>query len=194
VTTFQEIRMIKGHGSAVVALSWSLDGRFLFTGSTDRTFKMWDLSRQAEPVLPDKVEQYLTTSFSPSEQLLAVGITDRKTKIFNLSTGQEMVALREPVAPDDAHRDPPETLVAAFSPDRSLLATGTAVVAKPGRTEAFVMLWDAKTGMVRRILRGHSNNVCALAFSPDGTHLVSGSQDHTIRLWDVAKGAAIGEF
>jgi WD40 repeat protein len=181
VTTLEEIRMIKGHGSAVVALSWSLDGRFLFTGSTDRTFKMWDLSRQAEPVLSDKVTQYLTTSFSPSEQLLAVCITTaRKTKILNLSTGQEIVTLH------DLTEDPSETLVAAFSPDRSLLATAG--------TAGIVILWDAKTGMARTTLKGHTSYVYALAFSPDGTHLVSGGKDQSIRLWDVSSGAEIGQF
>jgi WD40 repeat protein len=33
-------------------------------------------------------------------------------------------------------------------------------------------------------LRGHKAYVHALAFSPDGTRLISGSGDHTVRLWD----------
>src|SRR3989338_4751557 len=35
---------------------------------------------------------------------------------------------------------------------------------------------------------GHSGAVTAVAFSPDGRTLVSGSWDHTLKLWDVASG------
>ncbi|CCA77002.1 hypothetical protein PIIN_10987 [Serendipita indica DSM 11827] len=42
-------------------------------------------------------------------------------------------------------------------------------------------------------LRGHSSWVNAVAFSPDGSRIVSGSLDQTIRLWDAKTGEPIGE-
>jgi WD40 repeat protein len=38
----------------------------------------------------------------------------------------------------------------------------------------------------------HEGKVWAVAFSPDGTRIVTGSVDGTARLWDAASGKAIG--
>jgi WD40 repeat protein len=42
-------------------------------------------------------------------------------------------------------------------------------------------------------LRGHSYSVRSVAFSPDGKTLASGSDDHTIILWDVASHQPLGQ-
>ena len=43
-------------------------------------------------------------------------------------------------------------------------------------------------------LEGHEEEVNSVAYSPDGETLVSGSNDKTIRFWDVERGAAEWTF
>ena len=40
---------------------------------------------------------------------------------------------------------------------------------------------------------GHTFDVNCVCYSPDGCHIVSGSSDNTIRIWDAETGAVVGE-
>jgi WD40 repeat protein len=51
-----------------------------------------------------------------------------------------------------------------------------------------VRLYDAVTGTALRTLRGHTAEVRAVAFSPDGTHLVSEDQSGAAKVWEVNRG------
>jgi WD40 repeat protein len=48
-----------------------------------------------------------------------------------------------------------------------------------------VRLWRLPDGQALATLCGHTDGVTCLAVSPDGRLLVSGSHDHTVRLWRV---------
>ena len=46
-------------------------------------------------------------------------------------------------------------------------------------------------GPLRQILVGHEGRVTAVAFLPDGSRALSGSEDNTLRLWDLASGETL---
>ena len=48
-----------------------------------------------------------------------------------------------------------------------------------------IRLWNVGTGKEIGCLQGHDANVTSLAYSPDGTRLVSGFYDGTALIWDV---------
>ena len=57
-----------------------------------------------------------------------------------------------------------------------------------------VVLLDEITGIRTSVLCGHTGSIPSLAFSQDGTLLMSGSDDRTVRVWDVQTGGVIRTF
>jgi len=53
---------------------------------------------------------------------------------------------------------------------------------------------DAKTGKVSKVILGHTNSVTAVAFTSNGTQLVSGSVDNQVILWDASTGKSVRAF
>jgi platelet-activating factor acetylhydrolase IB subunit alpha len=54
-----------------------------------------------------------------------------------------------------------------------------------------LQVWDHESGDYIRTLKGHTNTVNSVSFSPTGTHLVSCSTDLSIKLWDVSTYACL---
>lgn len=70
----------------------------------------------------------------------------------------------------------------AFSPNQELLAYVW---------NNDIVLLDILTGGMHRLLKGHSDSIHDLAFSPDGRQLASVSSDCQLIVWDVATGTRL---
>lgn len=73
----------------------------------------------------------------------------------------------------DGHTGP--ILCAAFSPDSSMLATGSG--------DATIRVWDILTGLPGPILGGHSGWILAVAWSSCGKYLLSACKDSSVKVW-----------
>src|SRR5690242_9619886 len=73
-------------------------------------------------------------------------------------------------------------------------AAATTAAATPATRAAMPPIAARGLSLENRVLTGHRFPVYALAFSPDGRRLASGSLDRTARLWDLEQGREIGNF
>ena len=72
----------------------------------------------------------------------------------------------------------------AWSPDSQRYAWGSAA------GESVIRVWDSIANQVV-VLKGHTNSLTQVAWSPDGSRLVSTSFDNTCRIWDYQKGECL---
>ncbi len=182
VNSGQEMATINAHKGEVTALAFSPDGKVLATGGVDQAVGIWNVPdgksvRHIPNVSPlPSTRQGLGLAFTPDGKALA--ITDSALlSLWDVDKGKAV--LTEYI---------PYVLQAAFSPDGKTLALGE------GSGSGVIRLWDTATQTTRLYLRGHSNSVTALAFTPDSKTLVSASADHTARVWDVGTGAQVNNL
>lgn len=63
-----------------------------------------------------------------------------------------------------------------------------------GSWDYTVRIWDANTGDVTAVMKGHTAAVLCIALSSDGGHIASGGDDDTVRLWDTNTKTVVAIF
>jgi WD40 repeat protein len=82
----------------------------------------------------------------------------------------------------------------AFSPNDAYLVTGGRAHAVEDRRSATARVWDVRQhDRVAELKNGHTEDIVAIAFSPSGQTIATGSLDGTARTWTLA-GTKIGTF
>ena len=175
------------------ALTFSPDGKTVaFTGLGE--IRLWNTETGDEQAIPladlradiHNIPIVLALAFSPDGRWLVSGTQGGKTQMWDVATGETLVAFAEPTA-----RENPEGISAlAFSPDGTLLAAGV---------HSQIRLWEVGTGnTLLSVSTDHKRGNMTfqsypepLVFSQDGTILVNGLAHGAIQLWDVTTGDAI---
>ncbi|WP_375505634.1 protein kinase [uncultured Nostoc sp.] len=188
LNTKKVLASLSGHSQAVKSVTFSPNGQILATASDDKTIKLWQVETLEEIcTLLGHAHAVKSVAFSPDGQILASGSWDKTIKLWDVNTGKEICTIA-------GHQLKINSV--AFSPQGQLLAS-----ASYDRT---IRLWQipALEGSQREFenrpycsllatLSGHAWAVLTVAFSPDGQILATGSDDNTIKLWEVNTGQLI---
>ena len=207
---------LQGHQNWVRSIAFSANGQIIASGSEDQSVKLWNVhTGECYQTLRGHANWVRSVAFSPDGQTLASGSGDHTVKLWNFPTGQCIKTLQGytnrvwSVAFTERNRVSSKnskgtasiksSLVQNISPAVPLQTNkGDGLILASGNDDHTVKIWDLKTNKCYQVLRGHANSVCAVAFSPipptpltkggSGGILASGSEDHTVKLWDINAG------
>jgi polar amino acid transport system permease protein len=183
---------LSGHSAPVISVALDPEGSTLVSVGRDGEIRLWNVARgQAQRVL-DAGGPVGAAALAADGSVLAAVREDGAVVLFTLASGEMLRS----IGPNENTK-----LAVALSSD------GTLVAADDG---AGIRIWDVRTGEPVQTLvaycedetkttleeckeadkdwLGHEREVTALAFSPDGDVLASGSADTTITFWDPETG------
>ncbi|KAF9105125.1 hypothetical protein BGX27_009794 [Mortierella sp. AM989] len=162
--------VLSGHNGRVWSVAYSPNGKQIASGSEDKTLRLWDVETgTCSHILSGHSNYVLCVAYSPKGDQIASGDWDGTIRLWNFETA---------ASPDAFATHGGSVNCVTYSPKSNLIASCTSADRK-------VRLWDAETGACRHTWDSHGDS--SLAFSPDGTTVVSGRSSE-VTLWDVETG------
>jgi WD40 repeat protein len=165
-------RTLFGHGNSITRIVYSADGKFIASGSDDKTARFWDAKTgKLLRSFSGYQGSVAAVAISPDNQRVAAGGDDKTLKVWNTATG----SLERSIAGFS------EKIVAvSFSPD------GRFIVASSDRELAMF----STTGGQQIWRSGDEDGIYDVKFSPDGRQVALATYQNIV-LRDSNSGAIV---
>lgn len=161
-----------GHADFIDSVCYSPDGKYIASGSDDKTVKIWEVETGRElRTLRGHSYDVNSVCYSPDGKYTASSSWD-SIKLWEVATGECIKTL-------SGNND---NYSLCYSPDGKYIASSS---------RDSIKLWEVTTGECIKTFEGHTGFIESICYSPNGKYIVSGSEDKTIKLWEAATGECI---
>ena len=158
---------LEEHSSSVNCVAVSGDGRYIVSGSSDTTVKVWRTGIwDCAAELSEHDHHINSVVVSGNGQYIVSGSSDNSVRVWRMGTWECIAVLK-------GHSE--VVLSVAASADGFRIISGSG--------DKTVRLWNLKTKQCEAVLKGHTNPVNCVTMSADGRYFVSGGSDNTIIVW-----------
>jgi WD40 repeat protein len=187
VFPFKPFLLQKGHTDSVNSVAISPDGKFIVSGSSDDTIKIWDFKTgECLNNLDGNLYSITSVAISPDGKYIVSGegnlsYSEGIVTIWDFKTGECLKTL-------EGHENSVNSV--AITPDGKYIVSGDnySFGEEKGGT---IKIWDLKTGECLNTLDGCCRSVYSLTISTDGKYIVSGHDYGFIGIDNIKTGEAL---
>jgi WD40 repeat protein len=218
ISDLRELAVLRGHTAAVNSLAVTPDGTHIVTGSTDSTARVWDATTGVELLrLKGHTAAVNSVVVTPDGTRIVTGSGDQTARVWDAKTGAELLQLKghadeacskliaflfptgglnkgrearlaellKSVDPVDAVRPFDIARLAQYADKRKQLLDAAI------RTNVIVATDPERQAISTSVETYCEPHVSAVAVTPDGARIVTGSTDSTARVWDATTGVEL---